>query len=396
MNMKILIINTDYPDFLRLLYAKHPGLAKRSYEEQLRVRVESLFGGAIFYSSNLRKLKHETWDIRVNNEFMQKAWAHEHGICIEEPTLSEQRARTILQRVCSMAAKTPLRYMKPLLHPVLQSLGSQQTWFYEILAAQIKYYKPDILLNQAMNGISTGFLKEMKHYVRLLVGQHAATRLPDSEDWRCYDLVISSFPPTIEWFCQKGIPAEMNRLGFEPRVLSLLKPVGRTFDITFIGSFYSVHSSRVALLETLCARFPQIKVWGLGIAHLSPSSPIRKCYVGQAWGREMYQILHNSKITLNHHGDIAPYANNMRLYEATGVGACLVTDWKENLNEMFEPGKEVVAYRNPEECAELIKYYLEHAKEREAIARAGQLRTLQEHTYYHRMQELVEMVCRYL
>ena len=42
------------------------------------------------------------------------------------------------------------------------------------------------------------------------------------------------------------------------------------------------------------------------------------------------------------------YANNMRLYEATGVGALLVTDWKENLGEMFEPGKEVVAYRSPE------------------------------------------------
>jgi spore maturation protein CgeB len=63
---------------------------------------------------------------------------------------------------------------------------------------------------------------------------------------------------------------------------------------------------------------------------------------------------------------------------------------------MFEPGKEVVAYRSPEECVELVKYYLEHDKEREAIARAGQERTLREHTYYHRMQELVEIVGRYL
>jgi spore maturation protein CgeB len=110
----------------------------------------------------------------------------------------------------------------------------------------------------------------------------------------------------------------------------------------------------------------------------------------------MYQILGNSKITLNHHGDIAPYANNMRLYEATGVGTMLITDWKVNLHEMFEPGKEVVAYRTPEECAELIQYYLTHDNEREAIARAGQQRTLREHTYYHRMQEFVEIVIKYL
>jgi spore maturation protein CgeB len=118
--------------------------------------------------------------------------------------------------------------------------------------------------------------------------------------------------------------------------------------------------------------------------------------MGQVWGREMYEILHCSKIALNHHGDIAPYANNMRLYEATGVGTLLVTDWKENLHEMFDPGKEVVAYHTPEECAELIQYYLEHDDERRAIAHEGQQRTLREHTYYHRMQELVDIIRKYL
>ena len=61
---------------------------------------------------------------------------------------------------------------------------------------------------------------------------------------------------------------------------------------------------------------------------------------------------------------------------------------------MFELGKEVIAYRTPEECAELIWHYLEHESEREEIARAGQQRTLQEHTNYQRMQELVDIVGR--
>lgn len=152
----------------------------------------------------------------------------------------------------------------------------------------------------------------------------------------------------------------------------------------------------MVLLETLCDRFEQIRIWGPGIDHLPLSSLIRKHYVGQAWGREMYQILGNSKITLNHHGDVPPYANNMRLFEATGVGTLLITDWKENLHEMFEPGKEVVSYQSPEECTELIKYYLEHDEERKAIARAGQERTLHKHTYCQRMQELVNIVHKYL
>ena len=390
--MKLLILNTDYREFLRWLYAQHPGLEEQSYEEQMRERVESLFGVADFYSSNLRKLGHETYDIHANNEFMQKAWMREHGIKIEEPTPLRQGTRQAVQLVKNMAAKMPLRYLKPLLRPIARSLNEPPTWFYDILATQIKHYKPDVLLNHDLGSISSRFLKEIKPYVRLLVGQHAATRLPDTEDWGCYDLAISSFPPTVDWFRKKGIPAELHRLGFEPRVLSWLEPEGSTFDVTFVGSLYGVHSSRLTLLETLCDRFEQMRIWGPSIDHISATSPIRRCYAAQAWGREMYQILRNSKITLNHHGDIAPYANNCRLYEATGVGTLLITDWKANLHEMFEPAKEVVTYRTPEECAELIQYYLEHDEDREAIASAGQERTLREHTYYQRMQELVDIL----
>ena len=90
------------------------------------------------------------------------------------------------------------------------------------------------------------------------------------------------------------------------------------------------------------------------------------------------------------------YANNMRLFEATGVGTLLLTDWKANLAELFEPGREVIAYRTPDECAELIGYYLEHDAERDAVARAGQQRTLREHSYDQRMQELVDVVAPYL
>ena len=96
------------------------------------------------------------------------------------------------------------------------------------------------------------------------------------------------------------------------------------------------------------------------------------------------------------HIDIAPYANNMRLYEATGVGALLITDYRDNLRTLFEPGKEVVAYSSAEECAELINYYLENEEERKAIARAGQERTLTEHTYYERIKQLVDIVHKYM
>ena len=393
--MRFLILNTDYPEFLWWLYARNPGLEHQPHEVQMRVRVESLFGVADFYSSNLRKLGHEAYDIHANNEFIQRAWARQHGIRIEEPMPAEQRARAVLQHARRVGAATPLRYLRPLFRPVLRSLDKNRSWFYDILAAQVKHYKPDILLNQAVDSISSRFFQEIKPYVRLLVGQHAAP-LPQSQDFGLYNLVISSLPNLLDHFRGLGVPSELNRLAFEPGVLSRLKNEPNGIPISFVGSLSRHHEARAHLLEYLCARLG-VKVWGIGVDSLPENSWIRRRHQGKAWGIGMYQILHNSKITLNHHIDVAEsFANNMRLFEATGVGTLLITDWKENLDEMFEPGKEVVAYRSPEECAELIQYYLEHDDEREAIARAGQQRTLREHTYYRRMQELVAIVRTYL
>jgi spore maturation protein CgeB len=86
----------------------------------------------------------------------------------------------------------------------------------------------------------------------------------------------------------------------------------------------------------------------------------------------------------------------MRLFEATGVGTCLLTDWKDNLPKLFEPEKEVVTYKSVEECIEKVKWLLDHPQEREAIAKAGQARTLKDHTFAQRAIQLDEIIKRQL
>jgi len=391
--MRFLILNADYPGFLRWLYSEHLGLEKQPYEEQLRVRNESLFGVADFYSSNLRKLGHEAWDIHTNNEYMQKAWAEEKGMQVKEP-MPLQGWRKVLQRARKLTAQTPVRWLRPLYKPLLHTLDRSQLWLYDILEAQIKHYKPDILLNQAMNSISSHFLRRMKVHTQLLVGQ-IASPLPQREDFGCYDLIISSLPNLVNHFRKLGVLSELHGFAFEPRVLERIERNNKAkIPVSFVGSLSTAHKARIRLLEYMCQRL-LVEVWGRG--NLAEDSPIYQRCRGEAWGIKMYQILYDSKITLNIHVDLAgQYANNMRLFEATGVGALLVTDMKRNLHEMFEVGKEVVAFRTPEECAELIQYYLEHEDERMAIARAGQERTLRDHTYYNRMLEFVDIVERCL
>jgi len=107
----------------------------------------------------------------------------------------------------------------------------------------------------------------------------------------------------------------------------------------------------------------------------------------------MYEVLARSRIAVNRHGDIAEgFANNMRLFEATGVGALLVTEAASNLADLFEPGTEIVAYENGDDLVDKLSYYLEHPDERRSIAAAGQARTLRTHNFALRMSELAEIL----
>jgi hypothetical protein len=264
-----------------------------------------------------------------------------------------------------------------------------EDWQHAALAAQVRFYRPDALLLLDIGALGS-FLRDLRAGVRLLIGQQAAMPLAEPGAWSSCDLVLSSFQPTVDWLRQRGARAELLRLGFDETVLQRVPPATRDLPLTFIGSFAAVHSTRLQLLQSLSREFP-LDVW----TPMPPADlpePLRGRCRGTVWGREMFAILSRSRITLNEHGAIPAYANNARLYEATGMGALLITDWKPNLPELFEPGREVVAYRDARECAERLRYYLDHPAEAEAIARAGQARTLREHTYACRMRELLEIL----
>jgi hypothetical protein len=239
------------------------------------------------------------------------------------------------------------------------------------------------------------FLVAMKKYVKLVVGQIACP-LPLLDYLKPHDLILTSFPHFVEKFKKMGIPSEYFKIAFELSVLEKVESYESKYPCTFVGGISSAHKRGTELLEGL-ARNVEIDFFGYGVKTLNKNSPIILRHHGEVWGLDMYRILLSSKITINRHIDVAEnYANNMRLYEATGCGALLVTDFKENLPEIFIPDKEVITYRCAEEATEKINYYLNHEKERKEVALAGQNRTLNEHTYFNRMGELIEIIDKYV
>jgi spore maturation protein CgeB len=390
--MRILILNTDYPQFLANIYRSNPHLANATYCEQMAVRNDSLFGVSDFYSRNFMAHGHAAQEIHVNNRCLQRAWARENGLPVETP--SQVNGHPTPLRDIVRQAK---RVVRPLLGPIVARMRghAMPPWEARILDAQIESFRPDVILNQEMTHIDNRSLRRHRDRGTFVMGQNAAV-LPESLHYDAYDLIISSLPNLVKWFRAHGAKAELNRLAFEPHVLDLLGPQPhRDIELSFVGSLSPEHTSRIAMLEHIARNAP-LKVWGAGVERLPQSSPLHACHQGQAWGRGMYEVLRRSRITLNHHIDLAEdWANNMRLYEATGVGAMLLTDQKRNLAEIFTPGKEVLQYTSPEDCVAQIHRYLADEPARAVIAAAGQAKTLEVHNYAARTAEIAGLVERY-
>ena len=105
---------------------------------------------------------------------------------------------------------------------------------------------------------------------------------------------------------------------------------------------------------------------------------IGKMNDGPVYGLDMYQFVSDCKICLNkHEGRATDFAANARLYEITGVGSCMLTDWKKNIPDLFEIDKEILTYKTLEEAYDKIKFYLKKDELRNKISLAGQKRTLE-------------------
>lgn len=343
-------LNTYYGAFLNSHYARQQQLHTAGYAEQKKALQGTFFGDSDFYSSGLVKAGWRAEDLVINCLPLQRAWARENGFT-----------------------------------------GTDT----EITIEQLRRLRPDVVYLQDMSVASREFLEKIQPLTALIVGQ-IASPLPAQAFVEGFDIIISSFPHFVKRFRDMGVTSYYQPLAFYPSVLMCLGTSRRDVGVSFVGGISGVHGKGTQLLEYLASTTP-IEFWGYGAASLPPASPVRARHHGEVWGREMFHTLARSAITINRHIDVAEnFANNMRLFEATGCGTLLITDYKDNLNELYDIGKEVVAYRSPEECATLTKYYIEHPDEAQQIAKAGQARTLRDHTYEKRMKHTAELMERHL
>lgn len=83
---------------------------------------------------------------------------------------------------------------------------------------------------------------------------------------------------------------------------------------------------------------------------------------------------------------------HLRDFEAPMCGALYCTGYMQELEEMFEPDKEVLMYRNADELLDKTEYYLDHPAQAEQVRNAGRARALQDHTYQRRFEQLFQAI----
>lgn len=106
---------------------------------------------------------------------------------------------------------------------------------------------------------------------------------------------------------------------------------------------------------------------------------------------EMPIIFHESKINLNITAKSIRSGLSLRVFDVLGCGGFLITNYQTELSEVFEIGKDLVAYESMEHLKELCTYYLAHDDERQEIARNGYKKVKQLHTYDVRLVQMLEI-----
>ena len=109
-------------------------------------------------------------------------------------------------------------------------------------------------------------------------------------------------------------------------------------------------------------------------------------------GRDYFMLLRRSGIALHREGDeLDGCGAALRIFEATGLGTALLVDRSPMVERMFTED-EVIMFDGPDDCVEKAQWLLENPSARERTARAGQSRTLADHTTARRAAALSEIL----
>ncbi len=222
-----------------------------------------------------------------------------------------------------------------------------------------------------------------------------------------YDYVFTLERNCIEFYRGLGckevhyLPFAAHRDHYRPTLTR--SPISR--EISFIGSAYW---NRVDFFRPIMPELMQYNTIINGIWwDRLPEAPLygERIEIGKWMSpQETAAAYSGSKIVINlHRSHIDELGNNNtlsipaaspnpRTFEIAATGTLQLCDARDDLSSFYKPGEEIETYTSPQEMMEKVRFYLTHEEERRAIALRALERTLQDHTYTKRLNQLLTVI----
>lgn len=159
-------------------------------------------------------------------------------------------------------------------------------------------------------------------------------------------------------------------------------------EITTAGN---MHTARAAFFKNL--QEYDVKIWG----NPAPSwmdtagiySMIQNTFVSN---EEKSKAFACSKIVVNNMHPTEIHGANVRLFEIAATGSFQICNYRKGLEELYEIDNELIVFKTINEFHDKVKYYLANDKLRKDIADRAYLRTIRDHTYENRLQQMIKIV----
>lgn len=206
-----------------------------------------------------------------------------------------------------------------------------------------------------------------------------------------YDSIFSFSKVTTDFFRRtKGLNAHY--FPFGATTINMPTNIEESRDVLFVGSG---DLRRIFLLESI-SDFVSVfgNRWQRNYPLISDMLKVR-IEDKPVWGTDLYRLMAESRIVLNiTRGPFfgAETGINLRIFEALAAGKFLLTDYCDEVAELFEEGKEIETFKSSSELREKVKFYLENPEKRLEVAKLGHQKFLNHFTWEIRVRNLASLI----
>jgi hypothetical protein len=194
-----------------------------------------------------------------------------------------------------------------------------------------------------------------------------------------FDICWTSTADAVKKYCVEGVTPVYLPEGANP---GIHKPydVDKTIDVSFVGQCYG---NRPEMIGRLKKEGIHVEAFGYGW----PNGPLTT--------EEMVRLYSKSRINIGFggvEGHRDTFCLKGRDFEIPMSGGLYLTEYHQELETVYEIGKEIAVYRGFDELVENIKFLLSHPDNAEAIRVRGHIRAVKEHTWEQRFGKIFSLM----